>query len=74
MVSAKIEQETLAKLKERGISSSSKTLDLESLQPKRANWDLKRDIQPQLDLLDAQTQNAIVRIVRERLKSEVGEN
>lgn len=74
LVSEKLEQETLAKLKERGISSSTKGLDLESLQPKRANWDLKRDIEPQLNLLEAQTQNAIARIVRDRLKSEVEGN
>lgn len=77
LASAELERETLAKLKERGISagasSAKQGLDLESLQPKRANWDLKRDIEPQLKQLEAQTQNAIVRIVRERLKSDVKE-
>ncbi|VVT54231.1 uncharacterized protein SAPINGB_P003972 [Magnusiomyces paraingens] len=85
-VSAEFERETLARLRERGISStgpraetedetgSTKTgLDLESLQPKRANWDLKRDVEPQLKVLEAQTQNAIVQIVRERLKADVKE-
>lgn len=74
LVSQQLESATLEKLKSKGISSSDngqQTLDLESLQPKRANWDLKRDIEPQLKLLEAHTQNAIVKMVRDRLKTEV---
>ncbi|ODQ68144.1 hypothetical protein NADFUDRAFT_48795 [Nadsonia fulvescens var. elongata DSM 6958] len=44
-----------------------KELSLANLQPKRANWDLKRDLQPKMDLLDTKTDNQIVKLVRERI-------
>ena len=42
-------------------------MDITALQPRRANWDLKRDIQEKLDLLDRRTDVAINKIVKERL-------
>lgn len=36
-----------------------------NIAPKKANWDLKRDIQPQLDKLERRTQRAIVQIIQE---------
>ncbi|KAH8549570.1 mRNA splicing factor [Umbelopsis sp. PMI_123] len=45
-------------------------IDLFSLAPKRANWDLKRDVEKKLESLDKLTQRAIAEIIRERLKSE----
>jgi len=45
-------------------------IDLFSLAPKRANWDLKRDVEKKLERLDKRTQRAIADIIRERLKSE----
>ncbi|KAG2189401.1 hypothetical protein INT44_004543 [Umbelopsis vinacea] len=45
-------------------------IDLFSLAPKRANWDLKRDVEKKLETLDKRTQRAIAEIIRERLKSD----
>ena len=54
-----------------------KPIDLFKLQPKKPNWDLKRDVQRKLDRLNVQTENAIARLVRERIeaqrKKQVGE-
>lgn len=36
-----------------------------NIAPKKANWDLKRDIQGQLDKLERRTQKAIVEIIQE---------
>ncbi|KAF3930974.1 hypothetical protein ABW19_dt0206575 [Dactylella cylindrospora] len=44
-----------------------KTIDLLSLQPKKPNWDLKRDVDEKLKRLDHLTNNAIARIVRDRI-------
>lgn len=43
-------------------------LDLFKLQPKRPNWDLKRDLEKKLKVLDVRTDNAIARLVRERIE------
>merc|ERR1712154_75995 len=40
--------------------------DIHDITPKKANWDLKRDCQPQLDQLKYLTQLAIRQIVEER--------
>ena len=45
-------------------------VDLFSLQPKRANWDLKRDVEKKLERLKPKTDAAIARLVRERLVHE----
>ncbi|CZT20235.1 uncharacterized protein RCC_06092 [Ramularia collo-cygni] len=42
-------------------------LDLFKLQPKKPNWDLKRDLERKLDVLSVRTDNAIARLVRERI-------
>ena len=42
-------------------------VDLFSLQPKRPNWDLKRDVEKKLERLKPKTDAAIARLVRERL-------
>ncbi|SMR61012.1 unnamed protein product [Zymoseptoria tritici ST99CH_1E4] len=44
-----------------------KPLDLFKLQPKKPNWDLKRDLDRKLDVLNVRTDNAIARLVRERI-------
>lgn len=44
-----------------------KPLDLFKLQPKKPNWDLKRDLDRKLDILNVRTDNAIARLVRERI-------
>ncbi|KAI9738524.1 MAG: hypothetical protein M1818_005421 [Claussenomyces sp. TS43310] len=43
-------------------------VDLFKLQPKKPNWDLKRDLKRKLEILDVRTDNAIATIVRERIE------
>lgn len=40
---------------------------LVNVAPKKANWDLKRDIQPKLDKLERRTQRAIIEIMQEEV-------
>ncbi|MCJ1475302.1 hypothetical protein MMC13_003964 [Lambiella insularis] len=47
-----------------------KPIDLFKLQPKKPNWDLKRDVQRKLERLNVQTENAIARLVRERIEAQ----
>ena len=47
-----------------------KPLDLFKLQPKKPNWDLKRDLEKKLEILNVRTDNAIARIVRERIAAQ----
>ncbi|KAH7474726.1 hypothetical protein PRIC1_013147 [Phytophthora ramorum] len=44
--------------------------ELLNLAPKRANWDMERDIAPMLRKLEKRTQHAIVEILREKLAAE----
>jgi len=46
-----------------------KGVDLFKLQPKKPNWDLKRDLDKKLEILNVRTENAIARIVRERIET-----
>lgn len=48
---------------------SQETQDEEELNiaPKKANWDLKRDVEKKLEKLNRRTQRAIVEIIRERM-------
>lgn len=43
-------------------------IDLFKLQPKKPNWDLKRDLAERMKIVDVRTQNAIARLVRERVQ------
>ncbi|KAI4164457.1 MAG: hypothetical protein LQ342_001770 [Letrouitia transgressa] len=43
-------------------------LDLFKLQPKKPNWDLKRDVAHKMERLNSRTDNAIARLVRERIE------
>lgn len=47
-----------------------KPLDLFKLQPKKPNWDLKRDLEAKMKPLNVLTDNAIARIVRERIEGQ----
>ena len=47
-----------------------KPIDLFSLQPKKPNWDLKRDVARKMEALNARTENAIARLVRERVEGQ----
>ncbi|PLB44014.1 complexed with Cdc5 protein Cwf18 [Aspergillus steynii IBT 23096] len=44
-------------------------IDLFKLQPKKPNWDLKRDLDEKMNVLDVRTQNAIARLVRQRIEN-----
>ncbi|WYZ41870.1 hypothetical protein EsH8_V_000765 [Colletotrichum jinshuiense] len=48
-------------------SQDDKGIDLFKLQPKKPNWDLKRDLEKKLEVLNVRTDNAIARLVRERI-------
>lgn len=49
---------------------------LVNIAPKKANWDLKRDVQPRLDKLERRTQRAILELLqaeeRRRMEEEGG--
>ncbi|RFU29904.1 hypothetical protein B7463_g6422, partial [Scytalidium lignicola] len=63
---AVIEQEVRKKEEEE--EQDDKGIDLFKLQPKRPNWDLKRDLEKKLEILNVRTENAIARLVRERIE------
>lgn len=45
-----------------------KPIDLFKLQPKKPNWDLKRDLDEKMKILNVRTENAIARLVRQRIE------
>ncbi|KAL9095735.1 MAG: hypothetical protein Q9165_002167 [Trypethelium subeluteriae] len=47
-----------------------KELDLFKLQPKKPNWDLKRDLDKKMERLNTRTNNAISRLVRDRIEQQ----
>ncbi|KAK3945941.1 cwf18 pre-mRNA splicing factor-domain-containing protein [Diplogelasinospora grovesii] len=47
-----------------------KGIDLFKLQPKKPNWDLKRELNQKMEVLNVRTDNAIARMVRERLDAK----
>ncbi|CAO3596537.1 unnamed protein product [Absidia cylindrospora] len=47
-------------------------VDLFNLAPKKANWDLRRDVEKKLEKLDRRTQKAILETIRQRLTKEGG--
>ncbi|KAK5764474.1 hypothetical protein LTS12_005450 [Elasticomyces elasticus] len=49
---------------------AAKPLDLFKLQPKKPNWDLKRDLDRKMEVLNVRTSNAIARMVRERIAKQ----
>ncbi len=61
-----IAQET--KAQEAKEAKEDKPIDLFKLQPKKPNWDLKRDLARRMDVLNVRTDNAIARLVRERIE------
>lgn len=63
------EQTRLQALKEQ---EEDKPLDLFKLQPKKPNWDLKRDLDRKLEVLNVRTENAIAKLVRERVAGAQG--
>ncbi len=51
-----------------------KPVDLFTLQPKKPNWDLKRDLERKLEILNVRTDNAIARLVRQRIQQQQQES
>ncbi|GAA5864372.1 hypothetical protein JCM5353_007127 [Sporobolomyces roseus] len=45
-------------------------LDLTNIQPKKANWDLKRDLERKLSKLKPKTELAISQLIRKRLQAQ----
>ncbi|KAL4122713.1 hypothetical protein QTP88_014996 [Uroleucon formosanum] len=45
-------------------------LDLNTLAPRKPDWDLKRDIEKRMTKLERRTQRAIAELIRDRLKGE----
>ncbi|KAG6007033.1 hypothetical protein E4U21_006393 [Claviceps maximensis] len=60
-VESKVRQQAVEEAK------NDKGLDLFKLQPKKPNWDLKRNLESKLNVLNVRTDNAIARLVRERI-------
>ena len=56
--------------KEEKETKEEKPIDLFQLQPKKPNWDLKRDMARKMEALNARTDNAIARLVRERIEGQ----
>jgi coiled-coil domain-containing protein 12 len=50
-------------------AEAEKGIDLFKLQPKKPNWDLKRDLAEKMKILDVRTHNAIAKLVRERIEN-----
>ncbi|KAI2627463.1 cwf18 pre-mRNA splicing factor-domain-containing protein [Hypomontagnella submonticulosa] len=61
------EVEAEIKLKAAEDTKDDKGIDLFKLQPKKPNWDLKRDLDKKLEVLNVRTDNAIAKLVRERI-------
>ncbi|MCJ1440077.1 MAG: hypothetical protein MMC23_000559 [Stictis urceolatum] len=64
---AEIELETRKKTE---LDQADEPIDLFKLQPKKPNWDLKRDVARKLERLNVRTENAIARLVRERILAQ----
>ncbi|GAA6042768.1 hypothetical protein JCM8097_007467 [Rhodosporidiobolus ruineniae] len=47
-------------------------LDLTNIQPKKPNWDLKRDLERKLNKLKPKTELAISQLIRKRLQAQKG--
>lgn len=54
-------------------ATDDKGIDLFKLQPKKPNWDLKRELDKKLEVLNVRTDNAIARLVRQRLQEKKAE-
>ncbi|KAI9773813.1 MAG: hypothetical protein M1840_006038 [Geoglossum simile] len=59
---------TTKALQEAEEAQPDKAIDLFKLQPKKPNWDLKRDVDKKMERLNVRTENAIAMLVRERVR------
>ncbi|KAG8677144.1 hypothetical protein FPOAC2_03263 [Fusarium poae] len=62
---AEVEAEIKKKAAEE--AQDDKGVDLFKLQPKKPNWDLKRELDNKMEVLNVRTDNAIARLVRDRI-------
>ena len=62
---AEVEAEIKQKAAEE--AQDEKGVDLFKLQPKKPNWDLKRELDNKMEVLNVRTDNAIARLVRDRI-------
>jgi coiled-coil domain-containing protein 12 len=62
---AEVEAEIRKKAQEE--EQDDKGVDIFKLQPKKPNWDLKRDLDKKLEILNVRTDNAIAALVKERI-------
>ena len=67
---AQVAAETKAQEGKEKDKADTKGIDLFDLQPRKLNWDLKRDLAKKLAPLQQKTDNAIARMVRERLEGQ----
>mmetsp|Transcript_13730 Transcript_13730/g.23467 ORF Transcript_13730/g.23467 Transcript_13730/m.23467 type:complete len:141 (+) Transcript_13730:29-451(+) len=67
-----IAEEIDKKLKQ--VVEANKTRDVLNIAPKKANWDLKRDLSKKMDLLEKRTQQAITNMVIEKFKQSTQDN
>ncbi|PHH64116.1 hypothetical protein CDD81_4991 [Ophiocordyceps australis] len=65
---AQIEADVLKQAQEQ--AQGDQAIDLLKLQPKKPNWDLKRKLEPKMAILNVRTDNAIAKIVRERIEAQ----
>ena len=65
---AKIAEETRQQRAE--TEKEDKPIDLFNLQPKKPNWDLKRDVDKKLERLNQRTDMAIAKLIRARIDEE----
>ncbi|TQW00697.1 hypothetical protein V2A60_001752 [Cordyceps javanica] len=61
------EIETQVKQQAAAEAAEEKGIDLFKLQPKKPNWDLKRNLEQKMDVLNVRTDNAIARLVKDRI-------
>ena len=66
---AKALAEESKKQQEEEAKQEDQPIDLFKLQPKKPTWDLKRHLDKKLEVLNVRTDNAIARIVRERIQN-----
>ncbi|KAL2257475.1 hypothetical protein VTK26DRAFT_127 [Humicola hyalothermophila] len=62
-----LEEESRRQAEAEAEAQDAHKIDLFKLQPKRPNWDLKRELNRRMEVLNVRTENAIARMVRERL-------
>jgi len=70
----KIEKQIKSQLAGNDNEADNDEIGLETLQPRKVDWDLKRDLNHKLKRLETQTSKALMQMLRDRLKPEADEN